>query len=113
MTEEIKVTVSGAKPSGRDFTIRTKTHGGVRPNNVGPDKMRPGSARFFDVFVDGVGGEKVTVWITHNDVGRDHQIDHWDGNEWKRHNEKIVTGNTIQAEFQVADLRWTPIVIGT
>ena len=113
MTETIHVTVSSSRASKKDLTVTTISYGKLRPVGVGADRMTPGTARFFDVFVDGVAGDKVTVSITHDDVGPGHQMDHWDGMQWVRHKEKTVAGNTIRAEFEVSDLGKTPIVIGT
>jgi hypothetical protein len=91
--------------------VNTQSFGSERPVGVNQESLR--SPLFFDVSVEGVSGGKATVYITHKDVTGNHKLHHWDGNKWVNHAERLVSKNTISAEFDVAHLHGTPIVIGT
>ncbi len=110
-SEAVRVSIAGLKPSGGPVVVKHESFGSRRPSDADKERLR--SPIFFDVFVDGVSEGTATVAITHDSVTRAHKVHHWDGAKWVDHAERKVDGKTITAEFKVADLRGTAIVIGT
>ena len=98
---------------GSGLRVNTQSFGSKRPKGVDQELLK--SPLFFDVSVKGVSKGKATVYITHKKVTGRHHLHHWDakGKKWTNHPEKRVSKNTISADFNVARLRGTPIVIGT
>lgn len=91
--------------------MNTKSYGSELPPGAGEELLK--SPIFFDVSIEGVSKGKVAVYITHDKVTDKHRMHHWDGSKWFDHKEKVVSGNTIRADFNITDLHGTPIVIGT
>lgn len=110
-SEAVRVSFAASKPSGGNIVVRHESFGSKRPSKVGKETLA--SPIFFDVFVDGLSEGSVSVSITHDSITRAHRIHHWDGKKWVDHPEKKIDAKTIMAEFKVADLRGTAIVIGT
>jgi hypothetical protein len=111
LSEAVRVTVAESKTQDNAFTVSFQSHGSRRPPKVGAETVD--SPIFFDVYVEGLTGGTATVSITHDTVTNSHRIHHWNGTKWVDHAERKVDGKTIRAQFDVADLHGTPIVIGT